>query len=149
MVKKVLICIAMSLLIAFFVFESIQAGSRRREWESTRKVETIIIDKGDTLNEIGYQYKPEWLDVREYTHAIKELNNMENSDIKEGQELKVYICTKQYTADGLALNNGTLITVDGHEWSYDTTLKGCVKIIFNDNGTEDITDDIIINVERR
>lgn len=149
MVKKVLVCIVMGLLIAFFVLEIVQASTQRKEWESTRKVETIVIDRGDTLNEIGFRYKPEWLDVREYVHIIKELNGMESSNLYEGQELKIYICTKEYTAQGLILDDGTLVTADGNEWDYDTTIKGCVNVTFNDNGTDDVTDDIIVNIERR
>lgn len=147
--KKVLIGIAMGLLIVFFVLEIVQASTQRKEWESTRKVETIVIDRGDTLNEIGFRYKPEWMDVREYAHIIKELNDMKDSCLYEGQELKIYICTKEYTKQGLILDNGKIITVDGHEWKYDTTLKGCVNITFNNNGTYDVTDDIIVDIEKK
>lgn len=57
----------------------------------------------------------------------------------------------QYTTDGTYYLDGTVITEDGNEWSYDTdTIRGdgvAVIIRFDNNGTIiDITDDIILSV---
>lgn len=144
-IAVVLCAIIVTIFLGMQIYEDIK---QKNQWEETRAVHVICVDRGETLNEIGYRFKPEWMDVREYTYIIKELNNMENSNIYEGQDLKVYVCTKQYTTQGLILDNGTLITVDGNEWSYDTTIKGCVNVTFNDNGTNNIADDIIVNIER-
>lgn len=146
---KILAVVLCVIAIASFLGMQIYSeASKRTEWEATRKVETICVDRGDTLDAIGYRYKPAWIDVREYTHLIKELNGLKSSCIYAGQDLKVYICTEQYTKQGLILDDGTLVTTDGHEWSYDTTIKGCVNVTFNDNGTDDVTDDIIVDIEK-
>lgn len=61
-------------------------------------------------------------------------------------------CTKhrQYTTDGIYYLDGTVITEDGNKWSYDTdTINGdgiAVIVRFDNNGTIDITDDIILSV---
>ena len=57
----------------------------------------------------------------------------------------------QYTTDGTYYLDGTVITEDGNEWSYDTdTIRGdgvAVIVHFDNNSTiNDITDDIILSV---
>lgn len=62
--------------------------------------------------------------------------------------------SQHYTMNGRYYTDGTVITDDGNIWGYSTdTIDGekpyddqpiCVH--FDDNGTEDITDDIIISV---
>lgn len=56
----------------------------------------------------------------------------------------------QYTTDGVYYCDGTVITEDGNEWSYDSyTINGdgiAVIVRFDNNGTIDITDDIILSV---
>lgn len=56
----------------------------------------------------------------------------------------------QYTTDGTYYLDGTVITKDGNKWSYDTdTINGdgiAVIVRFDNNGTIDITDDIILSV---
>lgn len=60
-----------------------------------------------------------------------------------------------YTANGRYYTNGTVVTADGNEWSYDTDtisdkapydgMPVCVG--FDDNGTPDnITDDIVLGL---
>lgn len=58
---------------------------------------------------------------------------------------------RQYTTCGTYYREGTVITEDGNEWSYDTdTINGdgiAVIVCFDNNGTIiDITDDIILSV---
>ena len=136
-------------LISFLGMQIYEDVEQKNQWEATRVVHIVCVDRGETLDEIGYRFKPEWMDVREYRHYIMELNGMESSNLYAGQDLKVYVCTEQYTKQGLILDDGTLVTTDGHEWDYDTTLKGCVNVTFNDNGTDDVADDIIVDIERR
>ena len=61
------------------------------EWESTREVITVIVQYGDTLDGFGYEYKPTWMDVREYREQVKELNNMTLSTLYAGQTLMLYV----------------------------------------------------------
>ena len=58
---------------------------------------------------------------------------------------------RQYTTSGTYYLDGTVITEDGNEWSYDTdTINGdgiAVVVRFDNNGTMiDITDDIILSI---
>lgn len=141
-----LCAIALTSFLGMQIYENI---TKQNQWEATRVTHVVCVDRGETLDEIGYRFKPEWMDVREYRHHIMELNGMENSNLYEGQELKVYVCTEQYTVEALALDDGKLITTDGNLWEYDTALKGCVNVTFSDNGTDNVADDIIIKIERR
>lgn len=149
LIKIIAVALCAIALISFLGMQIYEDVEQKNQWEATRVTHIVCVDRGETLDEIGYRFKPEWMDVREYRHYIMELNGMESSNLYEGQDLKVYVCTEQYTKQGLILDDGTLVTTDGHEWSYDTTIKGCVNVIFNDNGTDDVTDDIIVDIERR
>lgn len=149
LIKIIAVALCAIALISFLGMQIYEDVEQKNQWEATRVTHIVCVDRGETLDEIGYRFKPEWMDVREYRHHIMELNGMESSNLYEGQDLKVYVCTEQYTKQGLILDNGTLVTTDGHEWDYDTTLKGCVNVTFNDNGTDDVTDDIIVDIERR
>ena len=121
-------------------------NTRLDEWKNTSVVQTISVQPGDTLDEIGYEYKPSWMDVREYRWYIQKLNELDTSMLYIGQELKIYVTASQYEAEGLCLGD-RIITADGNEWNYGTDIKGCVKVIFNDNGTTDyIYDDIIVDI---
>ena len=83
--------IALVLLATIVVgFKVNHDRQQRAEWESNRKVITVYVRNGDTLDEFGYEYKPEWMDVREYREEIKELNGMQTSTVYAGQELKIY-----------------------------------------------------------
>jgi hypothetical protein len=121
--------------------------ARLEEWKNTAVVYTISVQPGDTLDEIGYEYKPSWMDVREYRYYVQKLNDLKNgSMIYIGQKLDIYVQASQYEVQGLCLGD-RIITVDGNEWHYSTDTTGCVKIIFNDNGTSDyIYDDIIVDI---
>lgn len=60
----------------------------------------------------------------------------------------------RYTAYGRYYTNGTVVTEDGNEWAYSTdtisdqtpTDAMPVWIAFDDNGTDDITDDVILGL---
>ena len=149
LIKIIAVALCAIALISFLGMQIYEDVEQKNQWEATRVVHIVCVDRGETRDEIGYRFKPEWMDVREYRHYIMELNGMESSNLYAGQDLKVYVCTEQYTKQGLILDDGTLVTTDGHEWDYDTTLKGCVNVTFNDNGTDDVADDIIVDIERR
>ena len=62
--------------------------------------------------------------------------------------------SQRYTAYGRYYTNGTVITNDGNEWSYHTDIISDRKptdampvwVGFDDNGTSDIADDIILGL---
>lgn len=85
-----LFAVSVFAVFTFAVGVIAEANDQRTEWESTREVITIYVEGGDTLDELGYQYKPSWMDIREYREEIKELNGMQSSDLYMGQKLKLY-----------------------------------------------------------
>lgn len=50
---------------------------------------SYTVCKGDTLWTIAKEYKANDKDIRQYINELKKLNNMTNSNICEGQTLKV------------------------------------------------------------
>ena len=127
------------------------------EWENNRRVVSYVVDSGDTLWAIAEQYKPEWLDVREYMYQVKQLNGID-SNLQVGDEILVYTYghSEQYTLHGDYADDGTIITEDGNIWSYDLgdvymlgDTMPCTVVIDDNNTPHDIGDDIIINVITR
>ena len=59
--------------------------------KSNEEAEIIsyTVCKGDTLWNIAQEYKAENKDIRQYIYEIEKLNNMTNSNIYEGQTLKI------------------------------------------------------------
>lgn len=78
-------------------------------------------------------------------------------ELRKGMEVEPIVVEQphtRYTAYGRYYTDGTVITNDGNEWSYSTdvisdkvpTDNMPVWIGFDDNGTADITDDIILGL---
>ena len=63
----------------------------RTEWEENREVSIIVISSGDDLWSIAENYKPSWMDPREYIYEVQKLNNMTQSCIYAGEQLLIYI----------------------------------------------------------
>ena len=76
---SMLAIICMIILLMFSV-QSVSLGSTTEEYVS------VYVCKGDTLWSIAKDYYNE-TDVRNRVSEIKEINNLVNSSIKEGQEL--------------------------------------------------------------
>ena len=143
--KKIL-C-ASVLIVALVCVKASCSNDDYSEWLNTRAVKTVMVHSGDTLDGFGYQYKPDWMDVRQYRRAVMTLNNMDSATIYSGQSLKVYVCTEQYTVQGWCWED-TITTVDGNMWGYDNDTNGCAYVTFSDNGTvNNIYDDVIMSVE--
>lgn len=60
------------------------------EWNENKVVFIVVVQQDDTLYDYGYQYKPDWMGVRDYCEEVKELNNMSSSTICAYQNLKLY-----------------------------------------------------------
>ena len=60
------------------------------EWNENKVVFMVVVQQDDTLYDYGYQYKPDWMDIRDYCEEVKELNNMSSSTICAYQNLKLY-----------------------------------------------------------
>lgn len=83
----VVLAIASVLTIAVQMHQNKQ---REDEWLNNRRIETVVVAKGDTLYDIACEYKPSWLDWREYSYDIKQLNNLDSSVIYTNDTLLVY-----------------------------------------------------------
>lgn len=84
------------IILALFIFVAIGAkitndNKCMQEWKNNRTVITVTVTCGDTLDKLGYKYKPSWMDVREYREQVKELNNMKTSGLRAGQCLDLYV----------------------------------------------------------
>jgi uncharacterized membrane protein len=49
------------------------------------------VEKGETLWELGIYYKAESDDAREWISAVKKLNEMSNSSLTAGDDIKIYV----------------------------------------------------------
>lgn len=76
---SILAIVCMTILLMFSV-QSVALGSTTEEYVS------VYVCKGDTLWSIAKDYYDE-ADVRNRVSEIKEINNLNNSSIREGQEL--------------------------------------------------------------
>ena len=71
-------------------FKTNENRQRENDWINNRRVETIAVGYGDTLYDISCEYKPSWLDWREYCYEIKQLNDLDTSTIHPNDTLLVY-----------------------------------------------------------
>ena len=78
------------LILAPIIYILDKDTTRTNEWLSNADIITIQVEYGDTLDAIGYQHKPSWMDVREYRYYVCKLNNMDSCNIIAGQPLKIY-----------------------------------------------------------
>lgn len=78
----------MSIVIIMLVFFGIFGSQNVALGDSIPEYITITVSKGDTLWSIARNYYQE-NDVRNIVEEIKSINNLTNSNIKVGQELKL------------------------------------------------------------
>lgn len=144
--RRLLTILITLLIVAPFILQLTFINCRYAEWKDSRHITEVEVSAYDTLDEFGYQYKPEWMDIREYRQYILDLNGIISSDLYIGQHLKLYVVGTEYTVQGHCADN-TITTADGNIWTYTEAPNGCVYITFNDNGTpNNIYDDIITDV---
>lgn len=55
------------------------------------EIKAVTVQSGDSLWGIAERYKAKYDDTRNFIERVKELNVLKNSELKEGQELKVPI----------------------------------------------------------
>lgn len=88
MKKITTICIAavIILIVAISIFQH----CRHDTWLKNREVITHQVTYGDTLYDLAQEYKPSWMDIREWCYEVCRLNDMECSDLYAGQTIKIY-----------------------------------------------------------
>jgi hypothetical protein len=78
-------------LVAIAIFIAISSvNARQAEWENNREIITVVVCHGDTLYNFAQEYKPSWMDAREYIYAVEELNNLDGGSIYAGQTIMLY-----------------------------------------------------------
>lgn len=83
-----ILAIATSLLIVGYNIGYNKA--REDEWQNNKQVVSYVVDSGDTLWTIAEQYKPAWLDTREYIYEIEQLNDGLSTYLQIGDEILIY-----------------------------------------------------------
>ena len=73
-------------MVAIFIHQNVQYAN----WYENREVIEYRVKWGDTIDGISYEFKPSWMDVREYRCYIADLNDKDDSSIYEGEVLKIY-----------------------------------------------------------
>ena len=53
------------------------------------EIDKVIVQNGDTLWNLAKRYYGENTDLREVIYEIRKINNMNNSDIRPGQKIKI------------------------------------------------------------
>lgn len=81
--------VAFSLM--FPVASVIHAKAQWSDWEQTREIKTVYVQRGDSVDGYWAEYAPEWMDRSDYREEIKELNNMDSCYLYAGQTLKIYV----------------------------------------------------------
>jgi|BioPla2DNA2_1021312.scaffolds.fasta_scaffold05782_12 hypothetical protein len=84
--KKRFICFIAFVLTSMFIIISMANIYGYKE----ECYEVIRVNNGDTLWDIAMRYNTK-SDIREYIHRIMELNKLENSEIKAGEELIIIV----------------------------------------------------------
>ena len=94
-IKKIMLTTIIATTLISTVWAGAHTLNERAEleanWESTREVITVRVCSGDTLDGFGYEYKPSWMDVREYREQIKDLNDMSTSTLYANTTIKLYV----------------------------------------------------------
>ena len=57
--------------------------------QSNIEIESVVVQNGDTLWNLARRYYGTKTDLRKVIYEIKEINNMNNSDIRPGQQIKI------------------------------------------------------------
>ena len=88
--KRFLIIISFMLVLLVIGIKTSTTLSQKSEWENSRQVITVVVYHGDTLYDLALEYKPSWMDTREYVYQVEQLNDMTNGNIYAGQTIKLY-----------------------------------------------------------
>lgn len=88
MKKFFAIAMVFATLLIMLVF--LYQHSRYDSWYENREVIEHRVRSGDTLDGLGYEHKPHWMDIREWRYEVCKLNDMKDSDIYAGQIIRIY-----------------------------------------------------------
>jgi hypothetical protein len=148
--RMLVVAVVIASLVA--ICSVVNSHAQHNEWVETRTVETIRVAPNETMWQIAEQYKPDFMDTREYIYEVKTLNNMSDTYLYVGDKLLVYTDNNitHYTMSGV-YQDGTIVTNDGNEWYCDAEFNDNTSVVvtFSDNNTpNNIYDDAIINITK-
>lgn len=89
--------LAITLSIAFAVFLVILATkvvyadyTRQAEWQNDRRIITIRVQSGDTVDGYWAEYAPDWMGREQYRKEWMELNRTHSCSLRRGDKVLVY-----------------------------------------------------------
>jgi LysM repeat protein len=85
---------SITLLIGIVVVIIAITTNITKEPTYTESYSIIHVTRGETLWSIAEEYKKPNTDTREYIYEIRKLNDMETSEIYEGQTLQIIVYTE-------------------------------------------------------
>lgn len=80
-------CFFICLILLFFTIVIMVGNKEAEVYEKSTII--ITVKPNDTLWRIAEEYKNDSQDIREYVNLIKDMNNIEDSMIYEGQKLEI------------------------------------------------------------
>lgn len=84
--KNIIFNIFFWLVLILLIFVIIDSGEEI-EWEES----VYKVSANDTLYGIAAQYNQDTVDSRKYVHMLKDINNIEDSILNVGDEIKILI----------------------------------------------------------
>lgn len=91
MKNKVIAVLISIIAIVVVIAVAVAAGDHGEIDTHDYYTKSVRVEKGDTLWEFGSMYKAEDDDIREWIHAVKELNGMTSSGLVAGEYIRVYV----------------------------------------------------------
>lgn len=77
-------------LVLFVASITYVAHTLQTDWTDDYATTQVYIQAGDTLWSIAEEYAPDGIDICDYMHEVRKLNNMTSSDIYVGDVITVY-----------------------------------------------------------
>jgi hypothetical protein len=91
-----IITVIVIIVIAMITIATIRNDARSKQealeaWVSSREIVEVVVQPGDTLSGLYYQYAPKGIDMYPWIEDIQELNNMSSCNLFAGDRLLIYI----------------------------------------------------------
>ena len=88
----IILLILISIVIVVVGCRNIRADAQRQnDWQNNKRVITVVINYGDSIDGYWAEYAPSWMGRELYRSEIKKLNNLQNTMLYAGDEIKLYV----------------------------------------------------------
>lgn len=99
--SKLRLCLFITFLLILIISLASSFILKGKAMEAPERYLLWTVNEGDTLWSIARDYLPQGRDIREYIYEIKEINQLQTSNIRIGQQLQIPIYSRGNTTDGL------------------------------------------------